>query len=239
MKFRSLAASCGAFLLFSGAAFAQCSSGSSTALTLESWSAVDEGARVAVTISGRNNMGTGIRLADATVWFRDALGGSIGGIPLERNITAGPGEVFEQHFTMAGMQELVDFHPDDISASLCTAAVVQEDGTVNEVPRGAGPAQPFSDAEYQEFVRAVSMCYSPPLGAQIAAQIDGVPLPDATVEVELDPDASVVSATAVPSGDEEIDRAVERAVTACAPYRMLPESSFENWQHLEITLSSE
>lgn len=227
-----------AMIAISVPAYAQCPSGTSTAITLQSWTAEpgDSAGSTTLAITLRNDMKSGFRLVDGTVWFRDVLGGSIGGVTIDRSSTAEPGATFEQFRTLFGMSDLAALNPDDIIATACTEAVVLTDGTVVENPRGAGPAEPFSADTMAAFADAVRRCWNPPLSTMIAAEINGSTL-QATIRAEMNPNGSVAATSVIAADDEALGLSAQRAVQQCGPYS-LPEAAYENWHTIDLTLDT-
>lgn len=106
-------------------------SGSPDILTLEGWRAEQTGFLVSMTIQVRSNAPAPIKMIDGTVWFTDALGGSLGGYEIERDLHVAPGALAEDRLQVTE-DRFLKASPTDISGIACVKAVLYEDGTKAE-----------------------------------------------------------------------------------------------------------
>jgi hypothetical protein len=118
---------------------AECQSGKATALTLTDWAATMKegsiGPYPSVTIKFRNDSPKEIRMVKASVWFIDALGETISGVELDKDIRLKPEAEAEQVFAMTGsvdFERLTTLEKRDASGRICVQAAVYEDGTKEE-----------------------------------------------------------------------------------------------------------
>jgi hypothetical protein len=120
-------------LLAAPALGAECSVGRSDAVVVTSWAAEATsgtlGPMVQVSYVLSNNLPKGIRMVDASVNFEDVLGQTMPGFKLAPDIAAAAGGDFAQVATYLGMDRLVKARHEDIIVTVCTRAVVYEDGT--------------------------------------------------------------------------------------------------------------
>jgi len=108
----------------------ECLNGSGDILRLSSWSAepVDDHS-TAVTLTYENVTQKGIEIVNATAWFYDALDNGIGGIPLDSDPQLEPAGSITVKRKMLGFQRVLKVKPENISAVICTDAVLYDDGT--------------------------------------------------------------------------------------------------------------
>jgi hypothetical protein len=238
MKFRSLAASCAAFLLCSGSALAQsCAGGSTEAFSIVEWT-VEAGdnlgypsAEISVTL--KNEMETGFRMVDGQVQFGDALGGSIGAIEIPRTTGAAASEQFEVAgvYTSRSLPTISEMHPDDVIVTACVVGAISDAGDVIEHPRAAGAIEPLSAAMIAQVQAAARRCWTPPPGA-LSERIK------ISVIADMNRDGTVASQQIETALTDDLIRstafAAQRAVERCGPYTMLPPASYEEWQTLRF-----
>jgi hypothetical protein len=108
-------------------------------LKVTDWKAVMKegsiGPYPSVTIQFTNESGKEIRMAKASVWFFDALGDSISGVAIDKDIRLKPAGTQEQTFAMSGsvdFERLTKLEKRDAEGLICLEAVVYEDGTKEE-----------------------------------------------------------------------------------------------------------
>lgn len=118
---------------------AECQEGKATALTLTDWSATMKDGSIgpypSVTIKFRNDASKEIRMAKASVWFVDALGDTISGVELHKDLRLKPSAETQQVFAMTGstdFERLTTLEKRDATGHICVRAAVYEDGTKEE-----------------------------------------------------------------------------------------------------------
>lgn len=128
-----------AVLIAGGVQAAECQNGNATALTLTDWNATMKDGSIgpypSVTIKFRNDGDKEIRMAKASVWFVDALGETISGVALDKDIHLKPAGEAEQVFAMTGshdFERLTKLKKRDATGHICVQAAVYEDGTKEE-----------------------------------------------------------------------------------------------------------
>lgn len=225
-------------LAISAPAYAQsCAGGSWEAFSIVGWSVEAEdsfgypSAAIAVTL--KNEMETGFRLVDGIIQFADALGGSLGAIEIPRTTGAAASAEFEVSgtYTNRTLATLAEIHPDDVIITACVRGAISDAGEVIEHPRASSPVEPLSDAMIAQVRAAAQRCWTPPPGA-LAAGIE------VWVSADLNPDGSIASTEIISALSDDLTRstafAAQRAIERCAPYTMLPEASYEEWQTLRF-----
>jgi len=111
-------------------AAAQCNRGSPNIIEVVTWSAEKSApGGTSVTTTVRNKTSKPIEMIDATIWFDDVLGGSLGGIPIDRDLRLDPGKEATETNKMIGFDRLVTLAPKNITTRGCTKAVLYQDGT--------------------------------------------------------------------------------------------------------------
>lgn len=108
---------------------AECgSSGSAGVLKFEAWSAEKKDFLTGLTLRYRSEAPAPIKMVDGVIWFTDALGGSLGGFSIERDLHIAPGASYEQHLRVTE-DRFMAASPADIVGIACVKAVLYEDGT--------------------------------------------------------------------------------------------------------------
>lgn len=113
------------------AALAECPAGSPNVLRLVSWEAAtaDDGF-ADLEIVYENVSDQPIQMIDAILTFQDALGGHIGTLAVERDLTLAPSEQGRQNFIPTIKDwRLPKLSPETVTADICTRAVLYADGT--------------------------------------------------------------------------------------------------------------
>ena len=128
-----------AVLVASGVQAAECQNGKATALTLTDWTATMKDGSIgpypSITVRFRNDGTKEIRMAKASVWFVDALGETISGVDLDKDIRLKPSAEAQQVFAMTGssdFERLTRLEKRDATGHICVQAAVYEDGTKEE-----------------------------------------------------------------------------------------------------------
>jgi hypothetical protein len=113
-----------------------CQSGKSGVLALLDWTAVMKpslvGDEPVVTINYINETHKNIRMIKAAVWFKDALGETMAGVDLEKDIRLAPDKTKSQTFHVSGssgFERLTKLEKRDAHGYICVEAVLYEDGT--------------------------------------------------------------------------------------------------------------
>lgn len=126
-------------LLFAAPAMAQdCKSGRQDILTVTEWSAVMKDGNIPypfVTVGFRNDGKKEIRMAKASVWFKDSLDDVISGVDLEKDLKLKPSAGAIQNFAMSGstdFERLTTLEAKDARGYICVDAIMYEDGTKEE-----------------------------------------------------------------------------------------------------------
>jgi hypothetical protein len=107
------------------------SKGSGEVLVSTDWQAVQGAYGVTLTMRYKNAAAAPIKMVDGAVWFTDALGGSIGGWPVDRDAHIAPGAEHTND-VLTREKRFLDVAHEDITALLCVKAVLFEDGTKQE-----------------------------------------------------------------------------------------------------------
>lgn len=109
------------------------------ALKLTDWNAEMKegviGPYPSVKITFQNALSKEIRMTKASVWFADALGDTISGVEINKDIRLKPGQNQTQEFAMQGsvdFERLTKLEKRDAVGFVCVKAVVYEDGTKEE-----------------------------------------------------------------------------------------------------------
>ena len=111
----------------------KCRSGSPDIVRLTSWKAAATPGGADLTVEYENVSNKAVRMIDATAWFRDALGDSIGGASLKRDQQLQPGAKITETKRYAGaFERLAVVRPQDVAAVACTSAVLFEDGETRD-----------------------------------------------------------------------------------------------------------
>lgn len=116
---------------------AECSAGVDTVLGLKEWSAkMVDGAlgrpEPLVTITYKNLSDHPIKMIDASLSFSDALGERISSVALGRDIKIAAGAEKSEKFLMSGsigFERLTKLDKSDAEGTICTKAVMYDDGT--------------------------------------------------------------------------------------------------------------
>ncbi|MDX0849181.1 hypothetical protein GHK50_22505 [Sinorhizobium medicae] len=101
-------------------------------LNVEGWSAKSMAERrVVVSMDLRSTAPKPIRIIEALVYFRDALDGDIGALPVERDahIPAGGSYTRLMKSAPANFDRLLKLRKQDVETHVCVFAVLYEDGT--------------------------------------------------------------------------------------------------------------
>lgn len=113
----------------------ECSKGSGTVLTISSWTTTEpaHNGRFDAVFQIESRAPKPTRMAEATIWFDDLLGRSLGGWNLDPDFRIGPGETAT--FTLPLGKISFGGRPlsrEDLVARLCTEALLYDDGTKEE-----------------------------------------------------------------------------------------------------------
>lgn len=106
------------------------SKGSPDILHLADWSASEGNlgaTRVELTLKNASSKET--EIVDATAWFYDALGESIGGIRIDRDTVLRPGGETVQRSNMIGFDRLLKLKGQNVQVIVCTEDALFTDGS--------------------------------------------------------------------------------------------------------------
>lgn len=109
----------------------ECPAGSSEVLELKSWRAERGygGQGTLLTVTYKNVSGKPIAMIDASLWFEDVLGGRVGSISLNREMTMpADAEQTKEHY-VAGLHRLLTENATHFYGKICTNAVLYSDGS--------------------------------------------------------------------------------------------------------------
>lgn len=234
---RLVLAGLGIAALSSPAAAQSCARGSSGAFSVIDWSV--ESAETfgmqsaALTVTLQNDMLQGFRMVDASIQFRDALGGSIGGIEIPRTTKAGAGETFEIAGTYSSrdLAIMTEMHRDDVIVTACVVGAISDTGDVIEHPLPAGATDTMAEDAKFLLQAAAHRCWTPPPGAIL----QGI---EVSLAVGLRPEGTVASIDVTSLISDDLTRSTafsaQRAVERCAPYTMLPAAFYDQWKLMQI-----
>ncbi|TPW26917.1 hypothetical protein [Pararhizobium mangrovi] len=111
------------------ASAADCPSGSDSIFKVEKWSAdKHDGPGTEVSITYRNVADAQVEIADATAWFEDVLGQSIGGVPLNPDPKLAPGRTRTDKRLVTGVDRLTITDKAYLKARICVDAVLWKGG---------------------------------------------------------------------------------------------------------------
>lgn len=111
------------------AAQTKCKSGSADVVRVTSWSAKPMRGGAELMVEYANATTKPIKMLDATIWFTDALGGSIGGAKIDRDARIQPGAKAQSTLRYVGaFERLPALDKQDVEALACASAVLFEDG---------------------------------------------------------------------------------------------------------------
>lgn len=126
-------------MLVASNASATCQSGNEHILSLIDWSATAQPSAdpsrifgVDVTLKLKSEASAPIRMIDGTVWFSDALGGSLGGIAINRDLSIAPKQTRDTTHSMAGFTRLLKVDHADIVTRVAVCGVIYADGSKEE-----------------------------------------------------------------------------------------------------------
>lgn len=102
--------------------------GTDRILKLEDWSAKPDGAGTRITLRLALRGDKPVRMVDGKVSFYDALDGSVGSYPIDRDAHIAPGKPYEQKdfYTKGRLENLKH---EEVTSKVCVYAVLYEDGT--------------------------------------------------------------------------------------------------------------
>lgn len=109
---------------------ANCSEGRSDVFKLLEWSAsVNANGYTDINYKFRNDSSQTIKMVDGAIWFKDALGGSIGGISLNRDHRIAPkGEANDRQTFYTSMARLMKVDKGDVRVAICVRSVLYDTG---------------------------------------------------------------------------------------------------------------
>jgi hypothetical protein len=108
-----------------------CRSGRSDIIELAAWAAEPGSAGTVLALQFRSSTERPVRMIEGTVLFSDVLDRPIGEVEIDPDLHIGPVGEATQESNLPSLNRLAVARPEDIRASVCVAAVVYEDGTVD------------------------------------------------------------------------------------------------------------